>query len=165
MRLTHTFGSASRLRRGIGAAAAAVALLGAAACDTAESILDVSDPDIVNPDDIRTAAGANALRLGTLARFSTATSGDESMWLLGGLLADEWRSAATFTERNETDRRALTVTNAQVTGAFRDMHRARLSAEQAIEALEEFEADGWQIGQMYVVQAYIETLIAEHFCD
>ena len=32
-------------------------------------------------------------------------------------------------------------------------------------ALEQFEAPSWQVGQMYLVQAYVENEIGEHFCS
>ena len=153
-----------RVRRGLGIATLVAAALAVSACDATEALLEVSDPDIVNPEDIRTAAGANALRLGALARLNTATSGGESSFLLGGLLADEWRSSDTFPQRNETDRRAIDPSNAQITGAFRALYRARLAADQAIDALTEFEADSWQIAQMYFVQAFVENQLAEDFC-
>ena len=161
MRLTHS--NAGRARRGLGMVALAVAALAATACDT-QSLLEVTDPDIINPSDVTTLQGANALRLGAIARLNAATTGGESTFLLGGLLADEYRSADTFLQRNETDRRAVQTNNAQVTTAFRTLYRARLSAEQAVAALEQFEAPAWQVGQMYLVQAYVANQLAEDFC-
>ena len=151
------------VRRSLGA----VVLLASAAvsgCSATESLLEVNDPDIILPVDATSQAAANALRLGALARLNVATSGGESTFLLGGLLADEYRSADTFLQRNETDRRAIQTTNAQTTTAFRALHRARLSAEQAIPALRQWASPTWQVAQMYVVQAFAENQLAEDFC-
>jgi starch-binding outer membrane protein, SusD/RagB family len=139
--------------------------LGLTACNAAEQILDVTDPDVINPTDIQTAAAAEALRIGALARLNLATSGDESFLLLGGLLGDEYRSGDTFTERNEADRRNVSVENTNVRDAFRNSYRARISALQAIEALERFNADAWRIAEMYLVIAYAENQLAETACS
>lgn len=128
-------------------------------------ILEVPDPDVINPGDINSASGAEALRIGTLARLNNATSGNESFLLLGGLLADEYRSGDTFTERNETDRRSILPSNTNVRNAFRFTYRVRTSAKQAIQALEQFNAEPWKIAEMYVALAYVENLLAESACN
>lgn len=136
------------------------------ACDTTE-FLGIEDPDIINPSNVQSAAGANAVRLGALARLNSATSGGESMLLLGGLFTDEWINGDSFIGRQEVDQRVITVQNSFVTDASRGLHRARLAAQQALELLAEFNptAPGWQPAEMYLVQAYIENLAAEHFCN
>jgi hypothetical protein len=138
----------------------------ASACDV-EEILNVEDPDIVNPGDVASAAGANAVRLGALARFNGATSGAESMFLLGGLFTDEWNNGDSFIARQEIDQRVITPQNNFLTDANRQLHRARLSAEQAVALLEEFSpnAPAWQIAEMYMVQAFVENLVGEHYCS
>ena len=140
--------------------------LASTACDTTE-FLGVEDPDIINPSNVQSAAGANAVRLGALSRLNSASSGGESMLLLGGLFTDEWINGDSFIGRQEVDQRVITVQNSFVTDASRSLHRARLSAQQAIELLSEFAptAPGWQPAEMYLVQAYIENLAAEHFCN
>jgi hypothetical protein len=150
-----------RLAKSIAISALTVGLIGC----SPEQALDVTDPDVINPDDIRTAAAAEALRLGTLARLNLATSGNESFLLLGGLLADEYRSGDTFTQRNDTDRRNTQPNNDNVRDAFRFAHRVRVSALQAIAALTEFNADPWKIAEQYVALAYAENMLAENACS
>src|SRR5688500_18667374 len=106
--------------------ALAAGSLGLAACSSDE-LLKVVDPDIVDPSTVSNAAGAAALRAGALARFSTATSGGESLFLFSGLLADEFRSSDTFSQRDETDQRRIQVSNGNVIGALRNAHGARVS--------------------------------------
>jgi hypothetical protein len=154
------------LRRHAAVLLAAAAIPLAAACSP-DDILDVEDPDIINPENIRSASGAEAVRIGALARLNSATSGGESMFLLGGLMADEWSSGDTFEERNTTDQRNVKDSNGNVNTAYRALHRARVAASQAIVGLEEFgdPDEGWKIGQMYNIQGYIEVMLAEHFCS
>jgi starch-binding outer membrane protein, SusD/RagB family len=47
------------------------------------------------------------------------------------------------------------------------LHRARLSAQQAVELLKKYRptAPGWQVAEMFLVQAYVENLMAEHYCN
>jgi hypothetical protein len=140
--------------------------LGLAGCST-DTFLSIEDPDIINPSNVQSAAGANAVRVGALARLNSASSGGESMLLLGGLFTDEWINGDSFIGRQEVDQRTITIQNAFVTDASRALHRARLAASQALDLLEEFNptAPGWQPAEMYFVQAYVENLTAEHFCN
>jgi len=156
-------GRSSRLR-GVGASALIAAAL--AACSPGE-FLEVTDPDIINPSDVASAAGANAIRLGAIARLNTATSGGESLLLLGGLFADEWNNGDSFIARQEIDQRTITPQNNFLTDANRSLHRARLSAAQASQLLKKYNpaAPGWQNAEMYFVQAYVENLAAEHYCS
>lgn len=135
-------------------------------CKT-DTFLSIEDPDIINPSNVQSAAGANAVRLGALARLNSASSGGESFLLLGGLFTDEWLNGDSFIGRQEVDQRVITIQNSFVTDATRALHRARLSAQQAIDLLDEFapSAPGWHSAEMYFVQAWIENLAAENFCN
>jgi starch-binding outer membrane protein, SusD/RagB family len=145
-----------------------VALLLFAGCG---DLLDVEDPDIIDPGSSQSPEGANAARVGALAALNVATTGTavtggESFFLFGGLLADEWRSSDTFTQRDETDKRSVQTSNALIDQAVRDLHRARFAAQRAGALLEEFApTPAWRLGQMYWAQGYTEILLAEHFCS
>ncbi|HZF68475.1 MAG TPA: hypothetical protein VEZ47_10585 [Gemmatirosa sp.] len=157
-------------------AALGAAALGAAVACSPDRILRVETPDVIDPITIRTAAGAEALRTGALFQLNRATGGVDqvdastsfidSMVMLGGLLADEWRSGDTFVERDETDRRAVRNQNALVDDAYRMLERARVSAQLADQALAQYnpEAPAWQRAQMQLVQGFVELFEAEHFC-
>lgn len=134
---------------------------------SATEILEVKDPDIVNPSDVQSVAGADAVRVGALARLNAATSGEESLLLLGGLLADEWINGDSFIARQEIDQRTVTRENTFLTTANRNLHRARLSAEQAVVLLAEYNpgAPAWQRAEMFLVQGYVINLQAEHYCS
>jgi len=144
----------------------ALTALPTVACST-EEILDVTDPDIINPSNVASAAGANAVRLGALARLNAATSGGESLFLLGGLFADEWNNGDSFIARQEVDQRVITLENNFLTTANRSLHRARLSGEQAVQLLKEYDpaAPAANVAEMYFVQAFVENLMGEHYCN
>ena len=146
--------NASRLRRAAGVAS--LALLPLAGCSTVDESLAVVDPDIINPEDTQSPAAAAALRLGAFTRHNQATSGGESFWLLGGLMADEYRSGDTFVQRDQTDQRAVETNNGNVNTAFRAAHRARVAAQIAARALQTNEADAWQIAEMNMLQVLQE---------
>jgi hypothetical protein len=143
-----------------------VAPLTLASCDLSD-LLSAETPDLINPDDVRSPAGANAVRLGAIARFVQATTGAEGLPLLGGMMADEFINGDTFIERHEVDRRQINEGNSFLTTAARNLHRARLSAEQAIDLMNTWipTAPGWQVAEMYFMQAYLVNLAAEHYCD
>jgi starch-binding outer membrane protein, SusD/RagB family len=152
-------------RTGVVIAVAAAAGLVTTACDT--DLLVVETPDIIDPSDVNSAAGANAVRLGALSRFIQATTGTESLLLLGGLFTDEWVNGDTFIARHEVDRRQVPEDNAFLTTAARNLHRARLSATQTIPLMARWmpTAPGWQVAEMHFMLAYLENLAAEHYCD
>jgi starch-binding outer membrane protein, SusD/RagB family len=141
-------------------------LLSLGACNTSD-LLEVESPDIIEPAGVQSAAGANAVRIGALARFTQATTGAESLVLLGGLFADEWINGDTFTDRHEVDRREVQPGNAFLTTADRNLHRGRLSAAQAVDLLEEWipSAPGWQKAEMHFIQAYLVNLAGEVYCN
>jgi hypothetical protein len=149
----------------------AMATLALAGCESPTEALQVTDPDIINPGDVQSAAGANAVRVGALARLNGATSGGntdmEGLFMLSGLFADEWNNGDSFIARQEVDQRVITLPNNFLTALNRQLHRARLSAEQAIDLLEQFNptAPAWQVAEMYFVEAYVENVVGEHYCN
>ena len=94
------------------------------------------------------------------------TALDESSWFYGGLLVDEWKSADTFVQRDETDQRNVTEQNTLVTIAYRDIHRARVQAYQAVRSLARYKpAARAEIAEMWFVKGYSELQSAADFCN
>jgi hypothetical protein len=149
------------------AGALAVSLLAGAGCDPKKELLDAPDPDIINPADVNSPEAAEALRIGAVARLRTFTTGtsSEELWLMSGLLADEWKSSDTFSQRNETDQRQVQLNNANVQTMLREIYRARTSAREALNALVKYKPDAASIGQMYFVMGFAELSLAEDFCN
>jgi len=159
--------SIHRTRSVVAAGALALGLLSAGACNSVrEDLLAADDPDIISPDAVKSAEGADALRVGALSRLRTITAGGEGAWMLGGLLVDEWKSSDTFSQRNETDERKIDENNANVQDMLRNLYRPRTAAREAIAALREYMPQpAANIGQMYFVMAFAEMTLAENFCN
>lgn len=147
--------------------AALVGGAGMFGCDQiTDPLLEFRDPDIINPEDITTAEGADALRLGAFGRLNTMTSGGESVLILGGLLADEFRSGDTFIQRNETDQRSIDTTNSFMVTAARQLHRTHVLANYALTALRQYKPTPRDLqGQMFFVRGFAENMAAESFCS
>ncbi|MEO6332056.1 MAG: hypothetical protein ABIV11_07925 [Gemmatimonadaceae bacterium] len=154
-----------RLRR-LGALASLCFLCVAPLSCNTDDLLDVTDPDIIDPANVNSAAAAEGLRSGALLRLSGMTSGGEGVFHYPGLLADEWRSGDTFAQRDETDKRSIQASNANLNGMWFGIHRTRAAADQAIAALQQFApTQGSDIGQMFWVRGYAETALAENYCN
>ena len=156
---------ASIYRIGIRAIAASLVMFAVAACST-ETLLEVDDPDLIDPEDVNSAAGALGLRTGALGRFRNITAGNESTWLFGGLLADEWSTSSTFIQNDETDQRRIQTNNSSITGMFRDLSRVRTATNQAITALKTYSPTSTtDIAEMYFARGFAEMQLAQDFCN
>jgi hypothetical protein len=140
----------------VGGIAVAFAIVSPLACgDVTDTLLEAVDPDIINPSDLDSPDGATALRFGALNRFRNMTAGvtgagAEGMWLLGGLLTDEWSTSSTFQENDQIDKRDVAPSNGSVLGSYRNVNRVRTAANQAIPALTLYFPDGkTDIAEMY----------------
>lgn len=144
-----------------------------AGCD---GILDVTDPDIVTPEQIRDPANMGGLRLGALGDFMVAYGGNtlggggtEGIVLASGLLADELYVSDTFGTRREVDERRITVENSSLEVVFRNLHRARRSAEIAAEVFASNAThDRYSVAshaEMENVAGYTYTIFAENYCS
>ena len=153
--------------RGLAAGLIAAVIMTSTGCERVrEDLLAAEDPDIINPQTVTSAEAADALRIGAMARFRSATAGGEGPWQDGGLLVDEWKSSNTFSQHNETDQRQVQESNSVIQGMLRDVYRARTNAREAILALEQYKPDPVaNIGQMYFVIGFAELMLAENFCN
>jgi len=153
----------------LAAAAVGVAFVAAGCSNLKDNLLTAEDPDIIKPEAISTPEAADALRIGTLSRLRNMTAGNgqgDSPWMFSGLLTDEWKSGDTFLQRNETDQRTVQENNANLNSVYRDVHRARNAALEAIDALNEFKpTPASNLGQMYFVMGFAEMQLAEWFCN
>jgi starch-binding outer membrane protein, SusD/RagB family len=155
-------GSFGRLLRGFG-----LAVVGTIFPLGCSDILEVTDPDIILKAD--SPAGAIALKNGVVLRLAQATNGiqgPDAIFVLGGLLADEWRSGDTFVQRNNLDQRLFEPTNTFHNTVFRAVNRVRVEGAAAIRALRAFVPDSVHLmGQMFAYIAYAEVLLGEHYCN
>ncbi len=139
----------------------------AAACSSfRDQLLEPQQPGVIGPEATESPTAADALRKGAVSRLRNATIGGESIWLLAGLMTDEWKSGDTFTQRNETDQRVVQTNNANVSAMYVTQHRARGAAYDAIAALRKFIPDTVsKQAQMYWVIGVAELGLAENFCS
>jgi len=142
-----------------------VAVVALASCARSD-LLGVSTPDAITTSNLNSADGAEGLRVGAIRNFKLMTALDESSWFYGGLLVDEWKSADTFIQRDETDQRTVSEDNSLVTVAYRDIHRARIQAYQAAGALDTYKPTSkGEIGEMWFIKGYAELQSASDFCN
>ncbi|WP_373061143.1 hypothetical protein, partial [Gemmatimonas sp.] len=141
--------------------------LSATACQEAnDRLLQVVDPDIINPSDVVSPEAAVAVANGAIATFRLTTGAGESTWLFGGLLADEWSTSSTFIQNDETDQRQIQEFNSSITGMLRSLYRVRTRADQAITALTAVRPDARAlIAEMYLARGFAEMQLASDFCN
>ena len=138
--------------------------------------LNVTIPDIVQPAQLSDSAALGTVRAGVLGDFSIAYTGDhpdgsggtaEGVIMYGGLLADEWINSETFPTRIEVDARTIQTTNADVDLWFREMHRARNSAEKAAAGFARFNfaPSDPDHAEMLVLAGMTYVFFAETWCS
>lgn len=147
-------------------------LLLQAAC----GLLDSSTPDVIKPGDLDSPEGAQAKRRGALADFILAKDGDsdpdtsatDGQLILSGLLADEFVLSTTPPSQQEVDQRAMNTINPTITGVYFQLHKARVAAENAVAALQQFSLDGVDdpgIPEMWALAGFTYIYFAEDFCS
>ena len=151
---------------------ALLALLTAAACSPS-SILDVENPDIIDPGAVQSPAGLAALHAGALGDFSLAIVGDnggtEGQILVTGSFTDELGNSETFPTRKEYDQRGpIDLKNGTLLEVFRRLQRARRSAELAAETIKNISATpatDTRIAETYSLAGLLYVFMAENYCS
>jgi starch-binding outer membrane protein, SusD/RagB family len=144
-----------------------------AGCD---DILEVTNPDIVTPDQTRDPANMAGLRIGALGDFMVAYGGNtlggggtEGIVLASGLLADELYVSDTFGTRREVDMRTVTPENSSMEIVFRNLHRARRAAEVAAEVyganIDHGRYSAVAHAEVTSIAAFTYTIFAENYCS
>ena len=143
-----------------------------AGCSTfKDQLLSPQQPGVIGPEAVASPTAADALRQGAISRLKTATvggtgNGGAAVMTMGGLLADEWKSGDTFSQRVETDQRTIQGDNGEVAPFYQAEQRARGSAKDAIEALRKFLPEpAANIAQMYWAMGLAELQLSEQFCN
>ncbi|MFV2007210.1 MAG: hypothetical protein ACC667_07175, partial [Longimicrobiales bacterium] len=158
--------------RWIGRTGMAVATLtlaiGVGACD---SLLEVTDPDIVTPASLANEAGVATLRAGALGDMAVALDGAASghgatagLTVMSGLMSDEFDYSGTFPTRREADTRLLKADNGTMNNIYSNLHRARAAAEAAVGLAGEFGGGGSITSELQSIVGFAYTIFAETFC-
>jgi hypothetical protein len=159
------------LRLGNALLVACAAGLAAQGCN---GVLEVTDPDVL--PEPNSAAGAVALYNGAILRLTRAVDGGDPAWngvfLLSGMLADEWRSLDVGASLDAVDRRGLDPVTEFARGTFGALHRARTESQIAIAALRRFlpvrtgnPDSTFMVGRMFAHRAYVLVLLGEDYCN
>src|ERR1043165_1579578 len=137
-------------------AVTAFAVAAAAAGCKKDSLLDVTDPDILNPSEYTTPAGALPLRIGVIANFTSAfDGGTDSFVTITGNLADELLASDTFDGRLTINARKSVEINTEMEPVYRAMQRARTAAARAAAALATTAPTPlFNRGEVYMLLAY-----------
>ncbi len=151
---------------GVGRALLLTAAVTLAACDTSE-LLEVNDPDLVVPENITGEKGAELLWAGAIGEFAQAySSGGGGQIVYVGMFTDEFHLSGTFPTRNEVDRRNVDERNGTMTGQYRQLHRARVAAENAADALAEFAASGdSRVAELLSLAGFTYVMFGENYCS
>lgn len=149
----------------IGLLGGAVVLV--AACG---SLLDVDNPDIIDPGGLETAQGAVAQYAGALGDFAVAHDGGAGfafgMLGLSGLFTDEYRFGGTPPEVRQLDLTDVTKDNSFFRDTYLEIHRARVSTERAAIALTNtVGSDDVRVGEMYALSGATYIVAGEHYCS
>src|SRR3954471_21833099 len=147
-------------------AVAALALAASAAGCKKDSLLQVTDPDILNVDAYSTPAGATPLRVGVIANFNTAfDGGTDSFVTITGNLADELLASDTFDGRLTINARKSDEVNTEMEAVYRAMQRARTAAQRAAGILATTApTPASNRGELYMMLAYSEMFLGEGWC-
>lgn len=147
-------------------AVAALALVAAPAACKKDSLLQVTDPDILNPGAFETPAGATPLRIGVIADFTSAfDGGTDSFVTMTGNLADELLASDTFDGRLTINARKSVENNSEMDAVYRAMQRARTGAARAAVTLATTApTPAFNRGELYMLLAYTELFFGEGWC-
>ena len=149
--------------------AAAVALCaGALAGCKTDTILEVTDPDVLDVAAFSTPAGAAGLRIGVLSDFTQALGSGtvDNFIVVGGNLADELIATDTFDDRLTVNSRRSVEINPNMETPYRNMHRARAGAARAAIILAQTAPTPAAIrGELYALRGFTETYLGELWCS
>jgi hypothetical protein len=147
-------------------------MLAVAACSPSE-ILEVDNPDIIDPAGLATPAGLAALYAGALGDFSLAVVGDnggtEGQILVSGSFSDELGNSETFPTRKEYDQRGpIDARNGTLLAVFRSIQRARRAAELSAATIRDVVADpvvDARVGESFALEGTVYNYLGEHYCS
>ena len=141
----------------------ALCLLATVGCS---ALTDVSAPDVVQLGSLGNAAGAEALRIGSLSGFALVFAGSEQGQITSsGALADEFFNASSGSiALAAADIRILPDPGASY--PYLAMQRSRLDARRAIASLQRYAPTARaRIGEQFAIAAYTELFLGENMCS
>ncbi len=149
-------------RKSAGKLTSCLALATTMALGGCDSLLDVTDPDLVVPESI---TQSELFWAGAIGDFMDGVSSNGGMMVYVGLFTDEFQHSGTFPTRVEVDERNIFITNGTMEGAFRDLHAARVGAENAVVLLMDEHGTDSRIGGMNNFAGFTYVFFGEVYCS
>ncbi|MES2523429.1 MAG: hypothetical protein V4617_12070 [Gemmatimonadota bacterium] len=131
-------------------------------------ILNVNDPDIIAPENLSNALGANAQRNGGIHNFTVVFSGtQDGIVVASGNMADEFLTTDTFADRQRVNERAMDVNLGGAADAlYNNLHRARTALSRGAKVWAELKpASKDTLSELYALRGYTENFFAELYCS
>lgn len=132
-----------------------------------ESVLDYTDPDVLNTEAYDSPQGATPLRIGVYSDYQLALVGSiDGMFVTAGNMGDEIRSTDTFEDRLSVSSRTTIENNNAMDAQYRQMHRVHTGARAAIRVHQTHApTPTFNIAQLYNIRGMTEIFFAEVFCS
>lgn len=125
------------------------------------SLTDVDSPDVVQPEQLSNAAGAEAL---TTAALASIMSPFMTFAYNTAVFSDEMKLATAFNSFADIDFRTQSLTFNEYGPIL--MHRVRTQTQQAIEARREFAPNPRaRTGQLFATKGFAELFLGETSCN
>ena len=147
-----------------------MALAFLAACD---DLLEVVDPDTVNPTTLEDPGVIDVVIAGAIGDFAVAYSGDglaDAFLSSTAAMSDEFFSTGSFTTRTTTDRRNLdTPANGNLSdGAYTDLQRARralMNAAAAVAVHPDRGTSDPEFAELLALEGFTYVALGQVFCS
>jgi hypothetical protein len=151
--------------------AATAGVLLTAGCNIRHELLHPQQPGLIGLESVENPTAADAMRKGVVGDLKLISSGSgstnsETIWLLGGLLTDEWENVDPTAARVEIDQRQPQNTNALIQNQYGILHRLRGRARDALVALNAYLPEPRaNFGQMHFAEGFAVLTLGENFCN
>ena len=136
------------------------------ACNT-DDLLEVTDPDLVTPENVQGEKGAELFWAGALGAFaqafSSGTNGNAAVYV--GMFTDEFILSGTFPTRFEIDSRDIDERNGTLDNVYINLHQARVASENAVVVLEEFLPGDSRIAELNNLAGFTYVMFGENYCE
>lgn len=156
--------NARKMSTTLGVVLLAASLVATTACG---DLLEVTDPDLVTPENVQGEAGAELYWAGALGSFARSYSSgtDANVAIYVGMFTDEFILSGTFPTRFEIDSRDIAETNGTLDNVYVNLHQARVGLENAAEILGEFLPGDERIGEVLALAGYTYVMFGENYCE
>ena len=159
-----------RVRAALAAGAAGLGLM-LGGCSVKDELLAPQQPGVISPGDVIGPTGADGLYVGAVGNFKNAllggSSNTETIWQFAGLMTDEFKSADTFSQRNDADQRTTQTNDAQLSPIYTSLQQARVYSRTALGYLQQYKptSSNAQQAEMLFTIAFAEMQLGEDFCN